>query len=92
MSKLVTADLKHLLNWLNANESPCNVKKLKLWSLNLSKRNLKIIWRLDYLVKDYIPQKVSNSCELKLKHISVGNVKLTIFVLNWLEPMFSFLK
>ena len=30
LSKLVNADLKHLLNWLNANKISLNVKKLKL--------------------------------------------------------------
>ena len=29
LNKLVHADLKHLVNWLNANKIPLNIKKLK---------------------------------------------------------------
>ena len=29
LNKLVNADLKHLVNWLNANKNSLNVKKLK---------------------------------------------------------------
>ena len=45
LNKLVNADLKHLVNWLNANKISVNVKKLRWLSLNLSKRNLKVIWK-----------------------------------------------
>ena len=43
LNQLINADLKHLVNWFNANKISLNVKKLKLLSLNLSKRNLKVI-------------------------------------------------
>ena len=43
LNKLINTDLKQLVNWLNANKTSLNVKKLKLLSLNLSKRNLKVI-------------------------------------------------
>ena len=43
LNKLVNADLKHLVNSLNANKISLNVKKLKRSSLNLSKRNLNLI-------------------------------------------------
>ena len=43
LNKIVNADLKHLVNWLNANKISLNVKKLKCSSLNLSTKNLKMI-------------------------------------------------
>ena len=43
LNKLVNADLKRLVNWLNANTISLNVKKLKWEFLNLSKRSLKVI-------------------------------------------------
>ena len=43
LNKLVNADLKHLHNWLNTNKISLNVKRLKWYSLNLSKTNLKVI-------------------------------------------------
>ena len=43
LNKLVNADLKHLVSWLNANKVLLSVKKLKWYSLNPSKRNLNLI-------------------------------------------------
>ena len=43
LNKLVNVDLKRLVNWLNANKVSLNVKKLKWQSLNLSKKNFKVI-------------------------------------------------
>ena len=43
LNKQVNTDLKHLVKWLNANKILLNVKKLKWKSLNLTKRNLKVI-------------------------------------------------
>ena len=45
LNKLVNADFKHLVNWLNVNKISLNVKKNgdSDLSLNLSKRNLKVI-------------------------------------------------
>ena len=43
LNKLVNTDLKHVVNWLNANKLSLNVKKLKWKSLNQTKRNLKVI-------------------------------------------------
>ena len=43
LNKLVNADLKCLVDWLNAYKISFNVKKLKWKYLNLSKINLKVI-------------------------------------------------
>ena len=43
LNKLVNADLKRLVNRLNANKISLNVKKTEIVILNLSKRNLKVI-------------------------------------------------
>ena len=43
LNKLVNANLKQLVNWLNANKISLNVKNTKMVPLNLSKRNLKVI-------------------------------------------------
>ena len=43
LNKLVKADLKHLVNWLNANKSSLNVKKSEMIIFKSKKRNLKVI-------------------------------------------------
>ena len=46
LNKGVNANFKHQVKWLNANKTIFSVKtKLRWWSLNLRKRNLKVIWK-----------------------------------------------
>ena len=44
MNKVVNADLKHLVNWLNANKISLNVKKLKIFK-SKQKKNGKVIYK-----------------------------------------------
>ena len=57
LNKVDIADLKHLVNWLNANNISHNVKqktkKLKYQPLNLSKGNLKVIEKQNHVVRAY---------------------------------------
>ena len=39
LSKAVNLDFKNLTYWLNANKTSLNVKKLRLWFLNTSRKN-----------------------------------------------------
>ena len=43
LSKLVSADLKHLVNWLNANKISLNVKKTETVIFKSKQKNLKVI-------------------------------------------------
>ena len=43
-NKLVNADLKYIVNWLNANKISLT-NNLKQLSLNVSKRNLKVTYK-----------------------------------------------
>ena len=43
LNKLVNADLKYLVNWLNANKFSLNVKKTEMVTFTSKQRNLKVI-------------------------------------------------
>ena len=43
LSQLVNADLKHLVNWLNANKISLNVKKTETVIVKSKQKNLKVI-------------------------------------------------
>ena len=42
LKKLVNADLKHVVNWLNANKIPLNIKKTEMVIFKSKQKNLKI--------------------------------------------------
>ena len=42
LEKLVNADLKHVVNWLNANKIPLNIKKTEMVIFKSKQKNLKI--------------------------------------------------
>ena len=53
LNELINIDLKNLSNWLNANKISLNVKKLKLLSLNLEGKNMKVLLNLNLIGKDF---------------------------------------
>ena len=42
LKRLVNADLKHVVNWLNANKIPLNIKKTEMVIFKSKQKNLKI--------------------------------------------------
>ena len=90
-NKLANADLKHLVSRLNQKKkfTPYIIEKNEIFKFKLNKfgGDLKIKLCSKILVK------VLNTWLWKLIQILVGNVvMLMIFPLNWIEPIFSFLK
>ena len=99
LKQLVNADLKHLVNWLNANKISFNVKKLKWWSLNLSKnpkirvcgKNLYTRESAKYLgVK--IDANISWQCQVydlsvKLNRANAQNIKIHLLCYFRISPI-----
>ena len=50
--------MKNLCNWLNANKISLNVKKLKLVSLNLEGKNMKVLLRLNFIERLHFSNNV----------------------------------
>ena len=61
LNKQVNADLKHLVNWLNANKISLNVKKTKMVIFKSKKKKLEGDLKIKYVLKDYILLKVLNT-------------------------------
>ena len=64
LNKLVNTDLKHLVNWFNEHKISINVKKLKCSSLNLNKRDLKVILK-KFCGKKLHPNKMFKDLRVK---------------------------
>ena len=60
LNKLVNADLKHLVNWLNANKISLNVKKTEMIIFKSKQKKFEGDLNMKYVVKDYILLKVLN--------------------------------
>ena len=58
LNKQVDADLKHLVNWLNANKISLNIKKTEMVIFKSKQKKLEGDLKKKYVVKDYIPLKV----------------------------------
>ena len=61
LNKLVDGDLKHLLNWLNANKISLNVKQTEMVIFKSKKKKLEGDLKIKYVLKDYILLKVLNT-------------------------------
>ena len=53
LNKLVTADLKHLANWLNANKISLNVKKSEMVIFKSKQKNFEGDLKSHFVVQDY---------------------------------------
>ena len=58
LNKLVNTDLKHVVNWLNANKISLNVKKSEMIIFKSKQRKFEGYLKSNYMVKDYILLKV----------------------------------
>ena len=58
LNELVNADLEQLVNWLNPNKISLNVKKTEMVIFKSKQKKFESDLKKDYVVKDYIPQKV----------------------------------
>ena len=61
LNKLVNADLKHLLNWLNANKISLNVKKLKWLIFKSKQKKFEDDLKIKLCDKNYILLKMLNN-------------------------------
>ena len=61
LKKLVNGDLKHLLNWLNANKTSLNVKKTEVIIFTSKQKKLEGDLKIKFVVKNYILLKVLNT-------------------------------
>ena len=61
LNKLVDGDLKHLLNWLNANKISLKVKQTEMVIFKSKKKKLEGDLKIKYALKDYILLKVLNT-------------------------------
>ena len=61
LNKLVNADLKDLLNWLNANKISLSGKKTEMIIFKSKQKKLEGDLKISYVVKDYILLKVLNT-------------------------------
>ena len=82
LNKLVNSDLKYLVHWLNTNKTLQNVEKTEMVIFKTKQKKFERDLKIRYVVKDFIPQKISNNLESKLIQILVGNVKFVIFLLE----------
>ena len=93
LKPLVNADLKHLVNWFNANKISLNVKKTEIIVFKYKQNKFEGDLKIKLCGKRlYILLKVSNAWVWKLIQILVGSTMLMIFILIWIEPILSFSK
>ena len=89
LNKLVDADLKHLVNWLNANKISLNVKKTEMVIFKSKQKKLEGDLKIKLSGKRLYP---TESVKYLGAKTLVGNIMLMIFLLNWTESMLSFSK
>ena len=59
LSRLVNADLKYLVNWLDTKKISLSFKKTEILIFKSKQNKLKgVFFFLNYVVKEYIPLKV----------------------------------
>ena len=61
LNKLVNADLKHLVNWLNTNKISFNVKKIEKVIFKSKRKKFECDLKIKCVVTDYILLKVVNT-------------------------------
>ena len=61
LDKLINADLKHAVNWLNANKILLNVKKTEMVIFKSKQKKLEGNLKINYVIKDYMLLKVLNT-------------------------------
>ena len=87
LNKLVNADLKHLVNWLNANKTSLNVKRTEMVFFNSKQKKLQ-----DDLKIKLCDKRLYSTESVKYLGVTIDSIMLMIFPLNGIELMLSFSK
>ena len=82
LNKLVNADLKRLVNWLNANKISLNVKKTEMVIFKSKQKKFEGDLKIKLSGKRLYPTESVKYLGVKLMQTLVGNIMLMIFLLN----------
>ena len=93
LNKLVNADLKHLVNWLNANKISLNVKKTEMVIFKSKQKKLEGDLKIKLCSRRLYPTESIKYLGVKTDTnliMTQTNIMLMICPLNWMEQMHSF--
>ena len=82
VNKLINADLKHLVNWLNANKISLNVKKTEIVIFKSKQKKLEGDLKIKLCGKRLYPTESVKYLGVKIDTNLTGSIMLMIFPLN----------
>ena len=92
LNKLVNADLKNLVNWLNPNEISLNVKKTEMVIFKSKQKKFEGDLKIKLCGKKLHPTESVKYLGVEIDTNLLGNIMLMILPLNCIELILSFSK